>query len=41
MMDAHAVTHGREDRSLDGTHYWNRRVFQEPSTLNLTPYPRV
>ena len=24
VLDLHAVTHGREDRSHDGTHYWNQ-----------------
>jgi hypothetical protein len=28
VLDAHAVTHGREDRSHDGTHYWNEEVFK-------------
>lgn len=24
ILDLHALTHGREDRSHDGTHYWNQ-----------------
>lgn len=27
ILDVHAVTHGREDRSHDGTHYWNMKLF--------------
>jgi hypothetical protein len=26
ILDLHALTHGREDRSHDGTHYWNQVV---------------
>lgn len=29
ILDVHALTHGREDRSHDGTHYWNMKVFEE------------
>mmetsp|Transcript_85919 Transcript_85919/g.125716 ORF Transcript_85919/g.125716 Transcript_85919/m.125716 type:complete len:138 (-) Transcript_85919:319-732(-) len=29
ILDVHAVTHGREDRSHDGTHYWNQKELRE------------
>ena len=29
IVDVHALTHGRQDRSHDGTHYWQQKLFRE------------
>lgn len=29
VLDVHALTHGRQDRSHDGTHYWNQKVLRQ------------